>query len=287
MTGETKDDSGLGGSSGLTKPPQIDLYQGPISRIPRFWRTNPALWFATIEAVFSTSKITSSTIKFQLLLPNIDQDVLTQIQDLVVDPAKQDYEALKTRLLQTYGESENLRIKKLLEDMPLGDQTPSQLLRRMQQLAGSSVNTDFIRTLWLKNLPSRFQPILAATDHTDVEKLAAIADKIHEVSDPPDAYVVNQTTSSTSTSRPKSSCDSCADALRQLRLDVDKILGILDYRQRGRSRSRGPPPHGRYRSKSRNGLCYYHDRFKEKSHKCVKPCKWVNKTKEENLNTDQ
>nr|XP_024219658.1 uncharacterized protein LOC112211718 [Halyomorpha halys] len=121
-------------------PQEINAYQGPVSRIPRFWRNNPMLWFLTCEAVFSTSKVTSSTIKFQLLIPNIDQDVLIQVQDLITDPLKQSYENLKARLIQTYGESENLRKKKLLEDIPLGDQTPSQLLRRMQQLAGVHQN---------------------------------------------------------------------------------------------------------------------------------------------------
>ncbi|XP_014291135.1 uncharacterized protein [Halyomorpha halys] len=124
-------------------PQEIDAYQGPVSRIPRFWRNNPVLWFATCEAVFSTSKVTSSTVKFQLLIPNIDQEVLIHVQDLITDPLKQTYENLKARLLQTYGESENLRIKRLSEENPLGDQTPSQLLRRMQQLAGDCVNAEF------------------------------------------------------------------------------------------------------------------------------------------------
>ncbi|XP_014291968.1 uncharacterized protein [Halyomorpha halys] len=168
---------------------EINAYQSPVSRIPRFWRNNPVLWFATCEAVFSTSKVTSCTIKFQLLIPNIDQDVSIHVQDLITDPLKQSYENLKARLLQTYGESGNLIIKKLLKDIPLGDQSPSHILRRMQQLAGDCVNAEFIRTLWLKNLTTRFQPILAATEHTDVERLAAIAYKIHEVSAPTEPMV--------------------------------------------------------------------------------------------------
>ncbi|XP_014271295.1 uncharacterized protein [Halyomorpha halys] len=218
-------------------PQEIDAYQGPVSRIPRFWRNNPVLWFATCEAVFSTLKVTWSTIKFQLLIPNIDQDVLIQVQDLITDPLKQTYENLKARLVQTFGESENIRIKKLLEEIPLGDQTPSQLLRRMQQLAGDCVNAEFIRTLWLKTLPTRFQPILAATEHTDVEKLAAIADKIHEVSAPTEAYTITRPATSRQTVD-KPSRDYKED-LRELRQDIDRILGILGSKERGRSLSRG------------------------------------------------
>ncbi|XP_014291319.1 uncharacterized protein [Halyomorpha halys] len=266
-------------------PQEIEAYQGPVSRIPRLCRNNPVLWFATCEAVFLTSKVTSSTIKFQLLVPNIDQDVLIQVQDLITDPLNQTYENLKARLLQTYGESENLRIKKLLEDIPLGDQTPSQLLRRMQQLAGDCVNAEFIRTLWLKNLPTRFQPILAATEHTDVEKLAAIADKIHEVSAPPEAYTITRPATSRQTVD-KSSRDHKED-LRDLRQDIDRILGILGSRERGRSLSRGRNG-ARSRSKSHpSGICYYHRRFQEKSFKYRKPCKWEAKSPEPNLNSDQ
>nr|XP_014291884.1 uncharacterized protein LOC106690818 [Halyomorpha halys] len=262
----------------------IDAYQGPVSRIPRFWsisiKNNSVLWFAICEAVFSTSNVTSSTIKFQLLIPNIDQDVLINVQDLITDPLKQTYENLKARLLQTYGDLENLRIKRLLEDIPLGDQTLSQLLQRMQQQTGGCVNAEFIRTLWLKNLPTRFQPILA-TEHTDVEKLAAVADKIHEVSAPTETYIIARPAPSRQTVY-KPSRDYRED-LREHRQNIDRILGILESRERGRSLSRGRNG-ARSRSKSHpSGICYYHRRFKEKSFKCRKPCKWEEKSPEPNL----
>ena len=60
-----------------------------------------------------------------------------EVRDLIVDPPSVDpYAKLKTELVRRTSDSEQKRLHKLLISEELGDRTPSQLLRRMQQLLG-------------------------------------------------------------------------------------------------------------------------------------------------------
>jgi hypothetical protein len=49
---------------------------------------------------------------------------------------------------------------KLLENFLMEDEKPSQYLRRFQALAGSTVPTDLLRTLWMRGLPEKLKPKL-------------------------------------------------------------------------------------------------------------------------------
>lgn len=131
---------------------------GANVRIPAFWRSDPELWFCQAEAVFATSKITSSRIKFQLVVANLEFEILRQVSDIVKNPTQDPYEAVKDRLIATYAESENQRIRRFLEDKRLAEgERPSQFLTELKRLAGTSVSTELLRTVWLKALPERMQ----------------------------------------------------------------------------------------------------------------------------------
>lgn len=237
-------------------------------RIPPFWRADPELWFCQVDAVFATSKITSSKIKFQLLVTNLDFEVLKQVSDLVKNPTEKPYEALKERLVHTYAESENQRIKRLLEDKHLSPgERPSQLLNELKRLAGSSVSNDLLRTMWLRALPDRMQATLAVTSETSVDKLAEVADRIAEVYEPS----VHAVTTGPSTPSAPSSMAHIEELMRKMSLEISELRGQLAQRHnRGRSRDRP-----RSRSRSKGGkYCYFHQTFREKARKCRPPCEW-------------
>ena len=71
----------------------------------------------------------------------------------------------------------------------LGDRTPSQFFRRMQQLLGdkaADTDSSFIHELFLQRLPSNTRMVLSsAGDDLPLDKLAALADKIYEVTATP------------------------------------------------------------------------------------------------------
>lgn len=259
------------------QPEEVSAFSGAHNRLPPFHKTNPVLWFAHAEAVFYTSKVTSQVMKYQATMANLGMDVLEQVADLIGkgNPETQ-YDDLKSRLIQVYGESETRRIQRLLQDTQLGNQRPSQLLRVMLQQAGTIVNKDVVRTLWLRNLPSRMQAILTATGEEDLEKLAVTADKIAEIDAPSEVLALSKAPHvqpSTSTAPQPTTLDQLAMELRSLRVEVAEL------RQAHRSRSSDRKPwngnrRSRSRSSSRGGVCFYHHRFKDKAQKCTKPCNY-------------
>lgn len=254
-----------------TPPPQalsqeLSAFGGPVSRLPMFYKSSPALWFVQAEAVFFTSRVTSPQIKFQAVLSVLELEVLTQVADILTDSSDDPYSTLKARLISIYGESESRRIHRLLENTQLGDQRPSQLYRQMTQLAGTTLSKDMVTTLWLRNLPLRVQEILTATKQDDTDALIDVADRIMEIERPAEAYATSRT------SEPNSSeLHELREEMRRLRAELADLR--IETRSRSRDRGRTARSPNRSASKGRT-LCYFHRRFRQKARKCVQPCDW-------------
>lgn len=112
-------------------------------KIPPFWRDEPDIWFIQIEASFSIAKITKDEIKYHLLIANLDTSVLPFIADILRNPPNtHKYEALKNRILALFGQSNEVKIRRLLKGQLLGDQKPSHFLQHLKNLAGNVSTND-------------------------------------------------------------------------------------------------------------------------------------------------
>lgn len=106
---------------------------------------------------------------------------MEQVSDIVLSPPEtRKYDALKTRLLAVYEESEVRQVHKLLMELELGDQKPSQLLRRMRDLASNKFTDETLSMLWIRHLPGAVRAVLTVSEVSDLEKLAMMADKVIE-----------------------------------------------------------------------------------------------------------
>ncbi|KAJ2937517.1 hypothetical protein O0L34_g18662 [Tuta absoluta] len=135
-------------------PPPIDLATITVtSRIAQFWPQTPKLWFAHFESIMAPRRLADDTINEEL---SFISDILDNI------PATNKYEVLKERLLKAFQESSEQQFHKLVKEMDLGQQRPSQLLRRMQELArNTGVGDDPLKNLWLSRLPPAVRAVLA------------------------------------------------------------------------------------------------------------------------------
>ena len=114
--------------------PQVSAVQ---IKLPPFWPNDPALWFAQIEAQFSTRGVTVSKTKFDYVVSCLDLGFATEVRDLLLKPpAQEPYETLKAQLTKRTSASEQRRLQELLSTEELGDRTASQMLRRIQQPTG-------------------------------------------------------------------------------------------------------------------------------------------------------
>ena len=240
---------------------QLNTVHSASDRLPKFWKQDPEMWFIQANAIFASARITTSKRKFEDTISKLDYEILRQVADIVKNPSLTPYEDLQKRLIETYSESENERIKRLLEDKQLGDQKPSQFLREMKLLAGDRVTQDLLKNLWLRGLPRRMHDILVAVDQPDLEKLAGVADRLHETYEPASINAV---------SPPSKTVEELFTMVSKLAADV----AALHAGHRSRSSSRTSTRSTNSQPGRRSNLCYYHRRFKRRARKCVLPCEW-------------
>lgn len=244
------------------------------SRLSEFWPDQPRVWFIRTEAILTPQRL-SDEAKFDLIISKLNKEVIAQVTDIIINPpATGKYEALKNRLLTIYEESHTRQIEKLMSELDLGDQKPSQLLRRMKELATDKFSDETLRVLWQNRLPSQVRAVLAVSESKDLESLAAVADTVMDVTRPNQIAEVTQ--------RGSRNLDTALIMAEIAKLNV-KILDLersrsssrqQQFQRRGRSRSTSRGRSSSRRPRSENWLCFYHHRFKENARKCVQPCAW-------------
>lgn len=270
------------------------------NRIPDLWPQSIKLWLSHIEAVMAPQKPTDD-IMYQMVIAKLRHQDLQQVSDIIANPPEErKFQTLKERLIHVYEESAQKQFKKLMEDMELGDQKPSQLLRRMKELAGDTVSPQALKFLWGSHLPKAARTILAIHENKDLSELAEMADAIqentaiepvrflHEVSSlaPPD---MNKTKARID------AIDELRQQIAQLTLQISELTtgnqqrrsrstsrsnyrSDSPWRQRSRARAYSPRPSGWHSFKQEaGGPCFYHSFFGEEAHRCRQPCSWSQK----------
>lgn len=242
---------------------------------PPFWKADPALWFVQLEAQFALSRITSEETKFHHVVSAIDTEILSHVADLLTaPPGENKYTAIKNKLITVFSETSERKLRKLLSEVSLGDQKPSQLLMHMTQLGGTSVTTDMLRTLWLQHLPATIQTVLLA-NNGPVDELAKLADRMLEI-EQPRSFAVQQADSQLS-----EVVSQLAQQVAALSSKVDSALtsGLASsaaQRNESRVADKFPAQHQQSWDPTMlpDGLCWYHQRFGPKARKCVAPCNY-------------
>lgn len=232
-------------------------------RVPPFWKQDPQLWFFQLEAQFATSNINTQKTKFDTVVGNVESDILSKVSDIIRNPpANNCYDAIKERLISTFEVSENTKIKKLLNDLSLGDSKPSELLRTMRDLSCGKVGNELLQTLWLQRLPNNIQSILACSADA-LPALAIMADKIFETSE--DHSIRGISSSSETHNDLVNVIHDLRDKIEVLQKDFHKSKPRIGSKSPNRKRS---PKRSNYT----NDYCWYHRTYKHKAKKCTSPC---------------
>ncbi|GFR24950.1 transposon Tf2-9 polyprotein [Trichonephila clavata] len=230
-------------------------------KIPPYNFSDPQLWFSTCERTFALGvpkAITDTCTKFNYIVSNLPPEAAAIVRDLIITPDETDlYGAIKAQLIQRTGESSQQEIRKLLTGEELGDRKPSEFLRTMNRRASShNAPKELMLELFLQQLPTSVQTILASITLITVEKAAEVADRILEVSIPNVSLSTNAIASSSE--------NRILQEIERLNRRIDDLtMRQRTPERRNNSRSRN---HSRSRSFSRSresGFCWYH-------RKCVK-----------------
>ena len=241
-------------------------------KIPPFYKRDPRVWFKQIESQFATSGITQSKTKFNYVFGALEPEILEQIINELEEPGDEDeYDLLKKLLTKNFSDSQTQRIRKLLNEIELGDLKPSQLLNKMKSLAPNDFPDAVLRTLWLQRLPKEMQTVLSISDDT-LQTISNMADKIWEIKPHSSLYSINDSHQSTSFS------PDAEKVINELRSEIQE-LKLMQRNSRSHFKQSKSPNRTftRSRSKSQNRkgsthFCFYHNTFGSKAKKCEDPC---------------
>lgn len=249
-------------------------------KTPPFWPQCPEIWFAQIEAQFVTAQVKTDASKFNTVVGAIESNVLCQVSAAVLNPPTEDkYGNLKKLIIDRFSDSAQSKMRKLLSEMSLGDQKPSNLLNEMKRLGGTSLTEEFLKTLWLQNLPVHARAILS-TSEVDLNTLATLADKIIEVGGFTNIQSVNAKQSSSTPIATAGNSDSRFEVLEKRIAQLTKSIEKMHV---SRSRSRARSSNRRFNSRRNSTpasststtLCWYHEHYGEKANRCRGPCTYV------------
>ena len=219
-----------------------------------------------MEAQFRTRNLRNQFELYNHVVAALPQTVVEEVLDLLQTPpeAKQ-YDALKEAILQRTSVSESERLRMLWRTAELGDRKPSQLLRHMRSLAGSTpVDDKLLLELWFERLPDSIKAILAPSRELPLDKIAEMADGIATYT-APSATV-------TSLKQDDSRISNVEKMICELARQFQQTSMSGRNRRSPRSRSR---PRSRVRSRSPStdrGLCWFHQEFGNSARKCRPPC---------------
>ncbi|BHF73644.1 hypothetical protein SprV_0401672600 [Sparganum proliferum] len=227
--------------------------------LPKFWQHAPELYFIRIESAFYSANVTKELAKYHKLVEVLPASVTSQVQSLLGNaPADAPYSALKAEILRLNSVSDRQRYHQLIKEELLGDQKPSDLLRRMRSLLGDMQVDKFVKEMFLERLPADVQTILASgSQDLTVSQLTEMADRMIEVQRFQSPSVAEISSSSPVNDHLVKQVSAMADKMASLKIQLARLTSSHSCsRRRSRSRPRTAD------------TCWYHTNFGVKARRC-------------------
>ncbi|KAF7281103.1 hypothetical protein GWI33_005161 [Rhynchophorus ferrugineus] len=142
-------------------------------------KTEPEIWFNRRGAQFRAAGIIADATKFDYTIANLNHGVLSEVIDIIRKPPDTKiYDPLKHRLIKRSAVSQTNKICKLMGDITLGDQTPSQLLHKLQILIKGNTSENPL----LGTIATKHESAVIVTRDEDLEMLADRIQDTNELS---------------------------------------------------------------------------------------------------------
>ncbi|CAN7978078.1 unnamed protein product [Ixodes persulcatus] len=251
----------------------LDITVVRTLRLPEFWTADPQLWFTQVESQFTTSHITSQAQRLHHVVAALPPETAADIRDIILEPPTTNpYDTLKAELIKRTSASEHRGLQQLLTSEELGDRTPSQLLRRLQQLLGERAATfdpALLRELFLQRLPNNVRMVLTSASGLALVQLAQLADTVMEVAAPQVAPMAALQSHLLGASANISAAETTEDSFRT---DIQQASKALTAQVAALTSSSRSEHRQRSTSRPRYNICWYHRTFGDHARNCVGPC---------------
>jgi hypothetical protein len=265
---KNNDGSGNGTGSGTI------FASAPILKLPPFWTQAPEAWFIQAEAQFRISRVTSDEKKFSHVVASLPQEIILKVLDVIKAVPEDDtkYETLRGKLIERLSMSEEKRLQQILYQEQMGDRSPSEFYRHLEQIAGTTVISEKIRMkLFTDRLPSPIDSTVIQLQSQGSDVFLKVADVLWEkkqIQVPPVNSIENKRISELEAK------------ISELQTRLANQSTPKFSRSRSHSKSFRPRSHSRSKTPATD-VCWYHEIYGKEARKCRKPCKF-HKDKSEN-----
>ena len=236
-------------------------------------------WLEILEAEFH-QRLVDPTDKYSTLkaaLPITYQNTVAEVSVSAPDR----YERLKALILRRATPTEREAVRGVLCDLQLGQDQPSALLRKMNQLLGDrKIDAGILKEIWLQKLPPLTQSILAGTSIMDLDGLAQVADNVVSTNRSMEVQVATISQPGPSSQMPTKSAndeltlESLFQHIMTLQQTVERQNSVPQNNRSSRSRSRRRSQ-SRSPSRRRYDTCWYHYKFGIHAKRCQSPCNFA------------
>jgi len=143
MVSDTEDDDRK--KNGATVNAEVTAVSSNFNfQLPSFNAFNVKLWLSQVNSCLKLYNLKSEARKFSYVSSSLPVDVADKLSYLIVDPFEEEpYKKLCEAIKKEFAVTDNARITKLLEQCELSDMKPTQLLRKMRELAQKQVDDAF------------------------------------------------------------------------------------------------------------------------------------------------
>ena len=102
-------------------------------KIPPFWKVNLTQWFRQAEMAFDLIQVTSDTTKYKHIVLQLDQSVLPYVSDIISNPPTKDKDkTIKERIIGSFAETSESKLRRLLRGVQYTDEKPSAILQKIK-----------------------------------------------------------------------------------------------------------------------------------------------------------
>ena len=235
-------------------------------RLPQFWTDAPNSWFSMAEAQFRLRGVNSNADKYCHLLAALPREAFRMVAHLVeqeqeaADADENLYAQLKAALVSSHVMSNYRRIELLTTVEPLGGRRPSELLASMLELCPRGEEASpFFFYHFLQRLPREIRVLLADEDAANMRAVAEKADRLM-ILHKPQSHEVG------------------VAAVAPLSDEDEAVAAVTGGSRRRAAHKKKKAKKGSSnnsnKSGDKQGLCYFHNKFGERAHRCEEPCSW-------------
>lgn len=181
------------------------------------------------------------------------------------------FQTLKNALIACFSKSKEAKLQQLFDGEQIGDRTLSQFLRHLKALV-PGIDEAVLKSRWMSSLPDQTKALLTVQSDESLEKLAEIADKIHEVFN-----LKERSTVAVAAAPPTPPLDTASQIAELTKQIAELKRNFNSGRQRNRSRGRTRErPRSKFapRRLNKTGVCFYHAKYGKKARNCSDGCKF-------------